>query len=76
LRGRCAVAVTRVCDPPPRAYVKSQGSFVGGLPRLAWAPGGEPRVAYVFTVSAGRIAAVELVADPARIQQLNIVIDE
>jgi hypothetical protein len=33
-------------------------------------------VAYVFTVSAGRIAAVELVADPARIQQLNIVIDE
>src|SRR5919197_1169800 len=47
-------------------------AVVGGAPGLAWAPGGETRVAFVFTLVGDRIAGIELVADPAHLEELAV----
>ena len=49
-------------------------AVVGGAPGLAWAPGGETRVAFVFTLVGDRIAGIELVADPAHLEELAVEI--
>ena len=49
---------------------------VGGAPGLVWAPGGRPRVAFVFTLAGGRIAGIDLVADPAHLEELAVEILE
>jgi RNA polymerase sigma-70 factor (ECF subfamily) len=41
---------------------------------MVWAPGGRPRVAFVFTVSGDRIAGIDLVADPAHLEELAVEI--
>ena len=50
------------------------GAMVGGAPGMVWAPGGRPRVAFVFTVSGDRIAGIDLVADPAHLEELAVEI--
>jgi RNA polymerase sigma factor (sigma-70 family) len=47
-------------------------AVVGGAPGMVWAPGGTPRVAFVFTLAGDRIAAVELVADPDHLEELAV----
>ena len=42
-------------------------ALVAGEPALVWAQGGEPRVAFLFTITHGRITAVDIVADPQRL---------
>ncbi len=49
-------------------------ALVSGAPGLAWAPGGRPQAAMRFTIVRGKIAAIELIADPARIDELDLVI--
>ncbi len=49
-------------------------ALLGGTVGLVWAPGGEPQVAFGFTISEGRIVAIELIADPERIRQLAVEI--
>jgi hypothetical protein len=39
-----------------------------------WAPGGQPRVAFVFTIARGKIAGINLMADPERLRELDLVI--
>jgi hypothetical protein len=39
-----------------------------------WAQRGEPRVVFGFTISDGKIVAIELLADPERIRQLDLVV--
>jgi RNA polymerase sigma factor (sigma-70 family) len=48
-------------------------ALLDGAPAVAWMPGGEPRVVYRFTVGADTIAAIELIADPARLRDLDLV---
>ena len=51
------------------------GAIAGGLsdvPGAVWAPGGRPRVAFAFTFAGGRIAAIDLVADPDRLRQVEL----
>lgn len=45
-----------------------------GAVGAVWAPGGQPRVAFVFTVAQGKVVAIDLVADPERLRQLDPVI--
>jgi RNA polymerase sigma factor (sigma-70 family) len=52
----------------------AQPALVGGEAGLVWAPGGHPRVAFVFTIAGGRIAAVDLVADPEDLARLNLTL--
>jgi RNA polymerase sigma-70 factor, ECF subfamily len=50
------------------------GAVVGGAPGMVWAPGGRPRVAFVFTLAGDRIAGIDLVADPAHLKELAVEI--
>jgi hypothetical protein len=47
---------------------------VGGLVGLAAAPGGNLRLAFSLTIVAGKIAAVDLIADPARLRELGVTL--
>jgi RNA polymerase sigma-70 factor (ECF subfamily) len=50
------------------------GAVVGGAPGMVWAPGGRPRVAFVFTLVGDRIAGIDLVADPTHLKELAVEI--
>jgi hypothetical protein len=39
-----------------------------------WAPGGQPRVVFDFTITRGKIVAIDLIADPARLRQLDLAV--
>jgi RNA polymerase sigma-70 factor (ECF subfamily) len=45
---------------------------IDGIPGAAWIVGGDPRVVFAFTVVDGKIAEIELVADPAVLAELHL----
>ncbi len=47
-------------------------ALLDGEVGAAWTQGGEPRVVFVFTIIAGKIAAIEMLADPERLRQLDV----
>jgi RNA polymerase sigma-70 factor (ECF subfamily) len=47
-------------------------ALVGGSVGFAWAPGGTPRAVFALVVHDGRIAAVDLVSDPAAVAGLRV----
>ena len=49
-------------------------ALINGLAGAVWAPGGRPRVAYVFTISDGTITAVNRVADREHLGELNVIV--
>jgi RNA polymerase sigma-70 factor (ECF subfamily) len=51
-----------------------RAALINGLAGAVWAPGGQPRVAYVFTLDGGTITAVDRVADRDRLGELNLVV--
>jgi RNA polymerase sigma-70 factor (ECF subfamily) len=54
----------------------AQVALVDGSPGLVWAPGGIPRVAFLMTTRDGRIATIDLVADPERLGRMEVVMTE
>jgi hypothetical protein len=51
-------------------------ALVAGAVEAVWAPGGQPRVAFAFTITRGKIVAIDLLVDPDRLRQLNPAILE
>jgi RNA polymerase sigma-70 factor (ECF subfamily) len=51
-----------------------QKALVNGVVGLVWAPRGQPRVVFGFTITRGKIVEIDLVADPERLRQLDLVI--
>jgi hypothetical protein len=49
-------------------------ALVDGVAGAVWAPGGQPRVVFSFTIAGGKIVAIDLIADPVRIRQLDLAI--
>ncbi len=49
-------------------------ALVNGEAGLVWAPGGEPRVVFPLSISRGKIVEIDLVADPERLRQLDLVV--
>ena len=49
-------------------------ALVDGAAGAVWAPGGQPRVVFGFTIAGGRIVEIELLADPERLRQLDLEI--
>jgi RNA polymerase sigma factor (sigma-70 family) len=49
-------------------------ALVDGVPGAAWAPGGRPRAVFVFTIEDERVAGIEIVVDPDRLQALDVVL--
>lgn len=47
-------------------------ALVDGTVGAVWAPEGRPRAVFDFTIVEGRIVAVELIADPLRLAQLEV----
>ena len=55
---------------------RAQGAtpaVIDGAAGLVWVVGGQPRVVFSFTVVAGKVAGIDLLADPERLQNLRIV---
>ncbi len=49
-------------------------ALMNGAVGAVWAPGGQPRVAFVFTITHDKIMAIDFIADPERLRQLDIVL--
>jgi len=71
VRGADAVAGTFA----GRARV-ARAAIVDGMPGAVWLAGGRPRVVFRFAIDRDRITTIELVADPERIQELDLLILE
>jgi RNA polymerase sigma factor (sigma-70 family) len=67
VRGAAAVADT--FSGRARA---AQPALINGAAGAVWAPGGRPRVAFSFTIKHGKIAEIDLLADPTRLGQLDL----
>ncbi len=52
----------------------AQPALVDGAVGAVWAPGGRPRVVFGFTITRGKIVAIDILADPERLHQLNLVV--
>ena len=68
VRGAAAVAGTF----SGRA-VGARPALIDGVPGVMWAQGGQIRVVFDFTIVAGKIVAIELIADPEHLAQLDVV---
>ncbi len=52
----------------------AQPALVDGAAGAVWATGGRPRVVFDFTIKDHKIVAIELLADPERLGQLDLAI--
>jgi RNA polymerase sigma-70 factor (ECF subfamily) len=69
VRGAAAVAATFA----GRARA-AQPALINGAAGAVWAPSGQPRVVFDFTITRGKIVAIDLLADPARLRQLDLAV--
>jgi RNA polymerase sigma factor (sigma-70 family) len=49
-------------------------ALINGAAGAVWAPGGQPRVVFAFTIRRERITAIELIGDPERLSHLDLAI--
>jgi RNA polymerase sigma factor (sigma-70 family) len=55
----------------------AQPALVDGTAGAVWAQGGQPRVVFDFTIRHGKIVGIEMIADPVRLGELDLVfVDE
>lgn len=52
----------------------ARAALVAGAAGAVWAPGGRPRVVFAFSIEDGKIVGIDLVADPARLGRLDLVV--
>ncbi len=52
----------------------AQPALVNGAAGAVWALGGQPRVVFGFTITRGKIVAIDLLADPAHLAQIDLVV--
>lgn len=67
VRGAAAVASTFA----GRART-ARPAMIDGSPGLVWSPGGRPRVVFGFTISGGKVTAIEMYADAERLRRIEI----
>ena len=68
IRGASPVAATFA----GRARV-ARPALIDGVPGLVWSHGGHPRIVFDFIVENGRIVAIDLIGDPERLQEMDLV---
>lgn len=73
VRGQRAVA--EVFSGRARAARLARIARIDGLSGMVWAPGGNPRVVFRFTIDGNVIDALELIADPETIATMDVVPD-
>jgi RNA polymerase sigma-70 factor (ECF subfamily) len=52
----------------------AQAALVDGAVGAVWASGGKPRAVFDFTIVSGKIVAIDVLADPDQLQQLEVEI--
>jgi len=52
----------------------AQLALINGQPGLVWAPGGQPRVVFGFTVAEDKITGIRLLADSMTLGELHVVL--
>src|SRR5215510_5891714 len=50
----------------------AEPALVDGEPGAMWAPGGRPGAVFVFTIESDRIAAIDVVVEPARLAAIGV----
>ena len=48
-------------------------ALIDGAPGMMWAQGGQIRVVFDFTIVGGKIVAIEMIADPEHLAELDVV---
>ena len=48
-------------------------ALIDGAAGAVWAQGGQTRVVFAFTITGGKVAAIEMIADPERLGRLEVV---
>jgi RNA polymerase sigma-70 factor (ECF subfamily) len=66
---RGAAAVAETFSGRARA---AQLALIDGVVGAVWAQRGKPRFVFVFTIARGRVAGIEILADPERLDQLDL----
>src|SRR5262245_352281 len=54
----------------------AQLALVDGIPGAVWAPGGKPRVIFVFGFRSDKIVAIDLIMEPARLGKVDVQMTE
>jgi RNA polymerase sigma-70 factor, ECF subfamily len=52
----------------------AQPGLIDGAVGLVWAPGGRTKVAFCFAITDGRIAAINMIADPEQVGEFDIAL--
>ncbi len=52
----------------------AQTALVNGAAGAVWAPRGQPRVVFGFTITRGKIVEIDLIADPERLRQIDLTV--
>ena len=52
----------------------AQSALVNGAAGLVWIAGGQPRVVFQFTTADAKIVAIDMIADPERLRQLDLLV--
>src|SRR5438067_316707 len=52
----------------------AQPALVNGSVGAVWVPGGRPRVVFGFTITRGKIVAIDLLSDPEHLRQLDLAV--
>jgi RNA polymerase sigma factor (sigma-70 family) len=68
-----AVAAQMGASSEVRGAVAARTALIDGIPGMMWAQGGQIRVVFDFIISGGKIVAIEMIADPERLAQLDVV---
>mgnify|MGYP003583764770 FL=1 len=53
----------------------AQPALVDGVAGATGAPGGVPRVTFAFRIVDGRIVEIDVVADPAKLAESDVLLD-
>jgi RNA polymerase sigma factor (sigma-70 family) len=72
LRGAPAVAQGARAASVRSRY--SRVALVNGTPGIVWAPRGRLRVVLAFTMTDDKISRIEVIADPARLEKLDLAV--
>jgi RNA polymerase sigma-70 factor, ECF subfamily len=54
----------------------AQPALINGAAGAVWAPGGRPRVVFGFTIMRGKIVAIDMLADPEHLRELDLTLLE
>jgi RNA polymerase sigma factor (sigma-70 family) len=72
---RETVGASAVADTFAGRARAAQPALIDGVPGLVWASGGQPKVVFAFTVRGQRVVGIDMLAEPDRLAELDVLLD-